>query len=351
VRQHRSRSEETLVSIVTPTLNRADSIEDVLASVSAQTHRSIEHIVIDGGSTDGTIDIVERFSRTARCPIQWISQPDTGMYDAINKGLRLARGDVLAYLNSDDLYFPWSVETAVRSLQGGCDFVLGDVAILTKRERSTDLRIQFYPRYDAAHSLHHLRLAQATIFWTREAMEATGSFNQDLRFLGDVEYWVRAGLAGLTFCRLDEVLALVVEHPAALSVRHADAARQELVWIQESFSDQLGLPRNEKIHEKMDAVRWRWRQRALRQQAKREDPTRWPAFIRFVREIDLAIEGSGTLVFLLPGAFLRRRPDVGRWFASPDDFERAILARIHQLSKKPRVALENGINGSDRSAT
>ena len=129
VREHPPLSEETLVSIVTPTLNRADSIGDVLASVAAQTHGSIEHIIVDGGSTDGTVEVVERFSRTARYPIRWISEPDTGMYDAINKGLRMARGDVVAYLNSDDLYFPWSVETAVRTLQEGCDFVFGDVAI------------------------------------------------------------------------------------------------------------------------------------------------------------------------------------------------------------------------------
>jgi glycosyltransferase involved in cell wall biosynthesis len=333
VRQHRPRSQETLVSVVTPTLNRADTIGDVLASVAVQTYDLIEHIVVDGGSTDGTVEIVERFSRTARHPIRWISQPDTGMYDAINKGLRMAGGDALAYLNSDDLYFPWSVEAAVRTLQKGCDLVFGDVAILTKRESSTDFRLQFYRRYDVRHSLHHLRLAQATIFWTREAMETTGSFNQDLRFLGDVEYWARAGMAGLKFCRLDEVLALVVEHPGTLSVRHADAAREELAWIQDSFSGRLGLPSREKFHKKIEAVRWRWRQRAFREEAKRDAPTRWPAFIRFLREIDVTIEGSGTLVFILPAALLRRRPQLDRWLLAPDDFERRVLARIHQLSK------------------
>jgi GT2 family glycosyltransferase len=337
-------SQERLVSIVTPTLNRADSIEDVLASVAAQTYNSIEHIVVDGGSTDGTIETIERFSRTARRPIRWISQPDTGMYDAINKGLRIARGDVLGYLNSDDLYFPWSVETAVQGLQEGSDLVFGDVAILTKTGQQTAFRPQFYRRFGARHSLHHLRLAQATVFWTRDAMQRTGSFNQDLRFLGDVEYWARAGLAGLRFRRLDEVLALVVEHGATLSVRHADGVRNELAWIQQSLSDRLGLPRHEKVHKKIEAVRWRWRQRALRWQAKREDPTKWPAFIRFLREIDVTIEGSGTLVFVLPAAFLRRRPHLGRWLLAPDDFERKVRARIHQLSQTRRVGYRTGIN-------
>jgi hypothetical protein len=328
-----------LVSVVTPALNRADTIGDVLASVAAQTYGSIEHIVVDGGSTDGTVDIVERFSRTARYPIRWISQPDTGMYDAINKGLRMARGDVVAYLNSDDLYFPWSVETAVRTLQEGCDFVFGDVAILTKVERFTDFRLQFYRRFDAAYSLHHLRLAQATVFWTKQAMETTGPFNQGLRFLGDVEYWVRAGIAGLKFCQLDEVLALVVEHTSTLSVQYVDAVRVELAGIRDTYSRHFGLPKHEKVRKKVEALRWRWRQCAFRSQAKRQNPTRWVEFIRLLRSLDMAVEGSGTLVFFLPATFLKRWPRLNRWFAA-DEFERRLLARIEALSRVRRPAYE-----------
>lgn len=318
-----------MVSIVTPVLNRADGIGDVLASVAAQTYGSIEHIVVDGGSTDGTVDVVESFARSSRFPVRWISGSDAGMYDAINKGLGMAKGDVLAYLNSDDLYFPWSVETAVRALRGGCDFAFGDVAIINKSgSAASGFRLQFYRRFDAGHSVHHMRLAQATVFWTRGAMDRIGSFNQALRFLGDVEYWARAGLAGLTFCRLDEVLALVVEHPGTLSARHAEAVRQELASIHDSFAERLGSLKHEKVRGKMEAVRWRWRQRAFRTQARRRRPTRWPRFIEFLRELGVEIGGSGTLVFLLPAAFLRRRPELHRWLASPDDFEKRFLAKI-----------------------
>ncbi len=91
-----------LVSIITPVLNRRAFIRQCLMSVAKQTHPRIEHIVIDGGSTDGTLDVLRSFQRTH--PIKWISGPDEGMYDAINKGMELANGDILAYLNSDDLY-------------------------------------------------------------------------------------------------------------------------------------------------------------------------------------------------------------------------------------------------------
>ena len=91
----------TLVSIVTPTYNRAPLLRHTMASVRRQTHRAIEHIVIDGGSTDGTIHSLRQAEGTY--PLRWVSEPDKGMYHAINKGLAMASGDILAYLNSDDL--------------------------------------------------------------------------------------------------------------------------------------------------------------------------------------------------------------------------------------------------------
>src|SRR6266511_2126965 len=108
-----------LVSIITPALNRVETLGTCLASVASQTYEPIEHIVVDGGSTDGTVEMLGGYRASHR--FQWISRPDDGMYDAINKGISLAHGDVLAYLNSDDLYLPWSVEVAVRALEPGID--------------------------------------------------------------------------------------------------------------------------------------------------------------------------------------------------------------------------------------
>jgi glycosyltransferase involved in cell wall biosynthesis len=117
-----------LVSVVTPVLNRADTIAGCLASVAAQTHPKVEHIVMDGGSTDETLDVVEAFP--ARHDLHWVSGPDRGMYDAINNGLKIASGDVFAYLNSDDMWFPWMLEVAVDALQEGADLVYGDLALI-----------------------------------------------------------------------------------------------------------------------------------------------------------------------------------------------------------------------------
>jgi glycosyltransferase involved in cell wall biosynthesis len=112
--------------------------------VAAQTYPNVEHIVVDGGSTDGTIEIVEAFESSHA--LRWISEPDGGMYEAVNKGLRLARGALLAYVNSDDMYLPWSVEVAAEQLSRGADLVFGDMGLLTRGWKT--FRPQFYRPFD-----------------------------------------------------------------------------------------------------------------------------------------------------------------------------------------------------------
>src|SRR5919106_3974396 len=133
-----------LVSIVTPVLNRVSTVGHALASVSAQTYPDIEHIVVDGGSTDGTVEILEGFG--SPFDFHWVSEADGGMYEAINKGFRLARGQMLAYINSDDLYLPWSVEVAVSHLSTTrADLVYGDMGML---RRARNFRPKFYRPFD-----------------------------------------------------------------------------------------------------------------------------------------------------------------------------------------------------------
>ena len=151
-----------LVSIVTPSLNRADLIESTLRSVRSQSYPHVEHIVVDGGSTDGTLAVLRRYEGTYG--LRWISEPDHGMYSAINKGLAMARGQVLAYLNSDDLYFPWTVETVVAAFRSHpeADLVHGDVWWVVMRDVSASL----WPEGARLTRDEHRRiLAAANLMW------------------------------------------------------------------------------------------------------------------------------------------------------------------------------------------
>src|SRR4030042_2589290 len=123
-------NELPLVSIVTPSYNKARFIEETILSVKNQTYPRIEHIIIDGGSTDGTLDIIRKYSDS----LTWISEPDKGQSDAINKGWKMSKGEILAYLNADDTYMPRAVETAVKFLADNMDvgLVYGECNIINE---------------------------------------------------------------------------------------------------------------------------------------------------------------------------------------------------------------------------
>jgi len=139
------RHEIPLVSIVTASYNQGKFLEETILSVKNQDYSNIEHIIVDGGSTDNTVEILKRYDGTY--DMRWVSEADGGMYAAINKGLRLSRGDVLAYLNSDDRYFPWTVAVAVQALQDHPEvgFVFGDT--LNVKEGTDSVSLLFYPTF------------------------------------------------------------------------------------------------------------------------------------------------------------------------------------------------------------
>ena len=126
-------TEAPLVSIVTPSLNQGPFIEETIRSVLGQDHPRLEHIVVDGGSTDETIRILERY----RSRLRFVSEPDAGQAAAINKGFRSSKGEILAWLNSDDVYEPGAVSAAVAFLGERPDLMLvyGDATLMDAQGR------------------------------------------------------------------------------------------------------------------------------------------------------------------------------------------------------------------------
>lgn len=189
-------SELPTLSIVTPSLNQGHFIEQTILSVLDQGYPGLEYIVVDGGSTDGTLEILHHYGDR----LKWNSSPDHSQGEAINKGLLKASGQIVAYLNSDDLYLPGALEQVGRFfaanpqaawLTGYCRNIDGqgqEIRRLIRLYKNLWLRLW---DYRALLVLNYI--AQPATFWRREVMEQVGYLDEGLHYTLDYEYWLRIG--------------------------------------------------------------------------------------------------------------------------------------------------------------
>jgi glycosyltransferase involved in cell wall biosynthesis len=204
-----------LVSIVTPSLNQAAFIEEAIRSVLEQDYAPIEYVVVDGGSADGTQEILLRYP-----DIRWVSEPDGGQSAALNKGFRLVSGEILAWINADDFYLPGAVSSAVEALHGSdLGLVYGD--ILRVDEDGTNRRRVPSQPWDLWHHVNDRnRVWQAAAFFTRAAYEAVGGIDERYHLAMDYDLWLRIGRS-FPVRRVDAVWAAERRHPSSKTSRHA----------------------------------------------------------------------------------------------------------------------------------
>ena len=199
-------SESPLVSVVTPSLNQGRFIGDAVRSVLGQDYPRIEYLVVDGGSTDGTLAVLAGHDGA----IRWISEPDHGQAAAINKGFRLASGEVLAWLNSDDLYEPQAVSAAVAYLEAHPDtaMVYGDADFIDAAGTHIARCAHVEPRFSRRRLLHYSDfVVQPAAFFRRAAFEAVGGLDPSLNWAMDYDLWLKFAAAGFKVTYLPRVLA------------------------------------------------------------------------------------------------------------------------------------------------
>jgi len=180
------------VTIVTPSLNQGEFIEETIRSVLLQDYAELDYIVVDGGSHDGTVDILRRYERW----LFWLSEPDGGQSEAINKGLRMATGEILAYLNSDDTYCPGCVSAIATVFESrrAVGLAYGDCQVIDEQGRE----LGYLPRHGFSLKRMIERgefLPQQAVFWRRGAMEKVGPFDESLHYAMDFEFFIRVGRA------------------------------------------------------------------------------------------------------------------------------------------------------------
>jgi glycosyltransferase involved in cell wall biosynthesis len=179
------------ISIVTPSFNMVNYIEDTILSVISQGYPNLEYIIIDGGSKDGTVDIIKKYDKWIT---YWISEPDKGMYDAIQKGFERSSGEIMAYINSDDKYHYNAFFTAatIFSSMEDVDWVLGRASFYNEEGSIVDVKdMRKWSKLN--YYLGDFKwIQQESIFWRRNLWIKAGSrINTRLKLAGDYELWLR----------------------------------------------------------------------------------------------------------------------------------------------------------------
>lgn len=195
----------TTVSIITATYNSAGSVKDTLASVAEQDHHSIEHIIVDGASSDGTLEVIKQFIHVTKL----VSEPDKGIYDAMNKGLRMTTGDIIGILNSDDFYVSKDVISKVVNAfeRTGCDAVYGDLVYVNKLDTSKVKRYWRSGAYKPGSFLWGWMPPHPTLFIKKEVYQKYGLFNTELNTAADYELMLRfIHCNGIQLSYLPEIL-------------------------------------------------------------------------------------------------------------------------------------------------
>jgi glycosyltransferase involved in cell wall biosynthesis len=237
-------SDLPLVSIITPSFNQGEFLEATICSVLDQDYPNIEYIVMDGGSTDDSVAILQRYTERIT---HWESQPDRGQAHAVNKGLQLARGSILGWLNSDDLLLPGTVSLVVKTFRDTpeIDVVYGRLERIDEEGRLVPTPILPKDRNDFSKErvLGECLVNQPGAFWQREIMEKAGFLDERLKYTLDYEYWIRLALAGTRFVRLPEVVARFRLSARSKTVSQATEMAQEQIQVLKETIEKYDLKR------------------------------------------------------------------------------------------------------------
>ncbi len=206
------------ISIVTPCLNGSSFIEEAIQSVLDQGYPNVEHIIVDGGSTDGTLELIKKYSH-----LRIISEPDQGLYDALNKGVRVSTGDIIGHLNCDDLYEKGTFEKVSRAFleSPAIEAVCGGVEVFEHGEKGT-MRVtaQYVRPADMELSFENATTGPALTnarFFRKGVYDKIGLYEPRFRIAADREFLIRAALAGIQSRGIPAVLYHYRAHAGSLT--------------------------------------------------------------------------------------------------------------------------------------
>lgn len=227
------------ISIVTPSYNQGEFIEETIRSILLQNYPNLEYIIIDGGSTDNTVEVIKKYEPWIT---YWVSEPDNGQSQAINKGIVLATGDIYAYINSDDFYLKKAFFTVAETYQKyKWDFFIGRRPLIeikpaefikNPRSRLLSLFPYIYPMI-MYRGYNKYNIPQECSFW-RASLSHKHQFNEKLRFCLDADFFIRISPGSQIFL-MDFPIGYFRIHPDSKTTNLQRVAKEEHEWILDQY--------------------------------------------------------------------------------------------------------------------
>ncbi len=222
-------SAEKMISIVTPSLNQGEFLGEALRSVREQRYGAYEHIVLDGGSCDGSIALLEQTSRSMPGNLSWCSRPDGGQSAALNEGFVQAKGDIVGWLNADDRYrpdcFAHVAQTFARHPQ--IDVLYGDYTRMNCEGSHLSLRREMEFNHFVLKYHRVLYIPTTATFFRRHVFDDGNLLRHDLNYAMDLEFFIRLARLGYRFHHLPRILADFRVHAKSKSIQFLDRQREE----------------------------------------------------------------------------------------------------------------------------
>jgi glycosyltransferase involved in cell wall biosynthesis len=228
------KNDVPLISIVIPSFNQGQFIEQTITSVLGQIYPNLELIIIDGGSTDQTLEIIDKYSDLIS---YFISEPDQGQAHAINKGFRVAQGEILAWLNSDDIYLPCTLSKVAKILGASREPKLLHGGCLHFYESQTITYGRLASDFDVEQLTYYDHVVQPSAFWSRSLWEAVGELNENYHYVLDWDWFIRASQI-CKFISIKEYLSIYRLHENHKSSGGGLKRTDEVLKIVETYASE-----------------------------------------------------------------------------------------------------------------
>lgn len=238
-------TEPLSISIITPCLNRAAFVAEAIESTQGQSYTNVEHIVMDGGSTDGTLEVLSRFPH-----VQVASKKDQGIYDAIDQGIHRAKGEIIGILNTDDLYMPALFESVVETFleNPNAEAVSGGASIFYCNERGERVTWKTFSCIEENQFISRVTQGAPIFnawFFRKRLFDRIGAFDLHYRYVADRDFLIRMALRNIPFASVDRLFYQYRMHPDSYTLSGKDSGEAAYMFenraLAERYLSQKGI--------------------------------------------------------------------------------------------------------------